>query len=1114
MAALAALGAAAGLAALAPAWDGAGSGGEAHAEPGGGAESGMIVVSDPGNDRIQVFYPDGTFAFKFGTGHVGLGGVRSIDIGPDGRIVAATAYQGIHAFHPNGSYALQIAGHGGAVGLVYQGRVAVAPDGRIVAAEGDRIQVFEPNGSHVSVFEVDRGPDPGEGWHVVDVDVAPDGRIVVADNNWCGNDMLDGRVRFIHPNGMSAFSFATGYRCESLGEIAVGPDGSVVVATAQRGGVEVYRPLPNGTFARHGPNGTVAPNDLNGTVYRPLPNGTFAAVPGIEAVDTYAPRIAVGPDGRIVVKEGDYHLSVFYPNGTRALGFGGHGYVQGGFDRPTDAAVGPDGRIAVAEPGNRTISVFHPNGTLAFSFGSYGHGDDAFYQPHQVAVGPDGRIVVGDTGKHRILVFEPDGTPALAFGSYGGGAGEIIGVRDVAVGPDGSVVVIDGGDYLGVHGRVQVFSPDGSSVFGLDGASHDLPYGYHTAQPRHAAVAPDGRIMVVDSHARLLAFHPNGTKSFIVNFGFEASGVAVGPDGRIVVVGGDRSQVFYPDGTFAFATEIDAQVVSVAVGPNREVVVVDDRDDRVQVFHPNGTFAFGLLPDLSEGKFAWVGSIAVGPVTPRAVRDPAPLTVALESLLPPGPGTAPRNFTALGDDAELLINVTGLAGGLTLDGSESSVVTFPNRTNLVAASFGSVLFPPNVTASNVPADGLLPLRVAADVPLPERVQEALGGNGSEQVIVLVQRVVEVGSGDSRITFDQPIRISLEGQAGGRAFYIDGANGMIIPIDAACPSADDVDAVHAHLGGAGECQADSAGGAKIVWTYHLTKFGTVSDEGPAPQPVPVSAPAPVPVPVPVPDEPPPALGQVNATNGTAGPPPSPPPPPVVVPPGQGGADNSTGGPDAVTPPPPAVQPGQGGADNSTGGESPPPAPPPEPEVVPRPPPAVPAPATCSVALRSPNLSANAQPGGYSQAVRQELINSGTLAFARVELEATPWRDAAAGAPAPAAWPSGPPPAVPAPISGPNVGRAASVLTLNAVVVPSLLPASATEVSEQADGAGGYAALAEGMTVVAGGLEGGGTAPLWFRLNLAGQGGGGLPAGTSLTQSITYQVECAAPPSPPP
>ena len=85
----------------------------------------------------------------------------------------------------------------------------------------------------------------------------------------------------------------------------------------------------------------------------------------------------------------------------------------------------------------------------------------------------------------------------------------------------------------------------------------------------------------------------------------------------------------------------------------------------------------------------------------------------------------------------------------------------------------------------------------------------------------------------RVTFDMPIRILLDGQAGGRAFYIEGgADGWTItPIDLAC-AADDAGRVHHHLGGAGECQIDSADGDKIIYTHHLTKFGAALPVGAA------------------------------------------------------------------------------------------------------------------------------------------------------------------------------------------------------------------------------------------------------------------------------------------
>ena len=1048
----------------------------AHAEQGGaGAEPGMIVVADRGNNRLQVFYPDGTFAFVFAEF---WGAARAIDIAPDGRIMVS--YGGsVNVFHPNGTYAFYVgSGSGYGIGAVGDGaRAAFAPDGRIVVVDGwidydhnrvhKRVQVFSPDGEFESVF------DPGGDRHnfLHDVAVAPNGLIIAADGG--------SGVRAFHLDGTEHSSFTFG---SYPVHVAVGPDGEIVtVEGGYSDALRVYR--PNVTLS----NGTAL-------VYAPaLDIERTSGWPGSMS------DVAVGADGRIVVGDSENNtVSVFHSNGTRvmvdhsngtrlALTFGGYGSVQGGFDRPTDAAVGPDGRIVVAEPGKNAISVFHPNGTLAFSFGSRGSGDDAFYEPHQVAVGHDGRIVVGDTRKHRILVFEPDGSPALAFGSQGYGAGQISNVRDVAVAPNGSVVVVDHTP------RVQVFSPDGAFMSVLD------PRGdpWSCWAPVRAAVGPDGKIVVVDECEVVRAFHPNGTMAFYIELepgGATDSGIDVGPDGRIVVVQDSRSQVFNPDGTFAFATEIDVDAVSVAVGPNREIVVVDDDANRVQVFNPDGTFAFSLLPDLSEGKFKGIGAIAVGPVMLRHVGDPAALWTSIEPE-EGGDDGAPilRNFTGAGDAANVTIDVAALAGGPggadALNGSESSTVTFPASNTTVIASFAEVTFPPNVTASHVPAGGLLGLRVATLVPTAEQVQAALGrsvnGSGPELVVIL-QSVVEIGGDQSRIMFDLPIRIALEGQAGGRAFYIEGPNGTIVPIDLACAT-DGVDAVHRQLGGAGECQMDSADGAKIIHTYHLTKFGTVSAEGPVPGIV-VDRPRPRPA---APD------GGSNSTNGTAGPPQV---GPIVVPQG-----------------PPTSFPGGGGV-NATNGTVAPPPPPPV-VVVPDPgghPTIGPSPAgqTCSVYLADPEFALTAMPGGYSDPFIQEVANAGTLPFAQVEIEATPWQDAAMPLPA-----APRPPLAPG-ASGPS-GTAPSVFT---AYLLATMPASVTEVREEpreprvvgdrlvAGGGGGqYVPLADGTAVVGRGLEAGNWAQLSFRLNLTPYDA--LQGGT-LTQSITYQAECVEPAATPP
>ena len=220
----------------------------------------------------------------------------------------------------------------------------------------------------------------------------------------------------------------------------------------------------------------------------------------------------------------------------------------------------------------------------------------------------------------------------------------------------------------------------------------------------------------------------------------------------------------------------------------------------------------------------------LGPVD--GTGPPPPVTVVIE----PRPPAGPLNLTGAGHAANLTIDVAVLAtpAGPPLDGSAASVVTFPSAETSVVASFATVTFPPSVEATHVPAGGRLALRVVADVPDDAQVQGALAYEGSGRVTL--QRVVEVGAESGRIVFDRPVRILLEGQAGGRAFYIEGGadGGTITPIDLAC-AADDTGKVHRHLDGAGECQMDSTGGDKIIYTYHLTRFGTAQPERAAPPP---------------------------------------------------------------------------------------------------------------------------------------------------------------------------------------------------------------------------------------------------------------------------------------
>ena len=186
------------------------------------------------------------------------------------------------------------------------------------------------------------------------------------------------------------------------------------------------------------------------------------------------------------------------------------------------------------------------------------------------------------------------------------------------------------------------------------------------------------------------------------------------------------------------------------------------------------------------------------------------------------------NVTSGGDSVRLGINVSELARAPLVDDVSMNEVVFPAEIVSLVASFAEVSFPPNVNATAVPADGRLDLYVSDRRPLIDRVAEAHNVSAAR---IELQKVVEVGDPDVHIVFDRPVRVQLNGQAGGLAFYVNNTDNSVVPIGTPCDE-DDTDAVHAQLNGSGECQTDS-GADKAIHTYHLTRFGTAALTGGAP-----------------------------------------------------------------------------------------------------------------------------------------------------------------------------------------------------------------------------------------------------------------------------------------
>ena len=283
---------------------------------------------------------------------------------------------------------------------------------------------------------------------------------------------------------------------------------------------------------------------------------------GLEPGQFQSPHgIKIGPDGFVYVADsGNHRVQKFTADGDFIGGWGAHSMIDAesgtvqGFNEPWDVAVGLDGFTYVADTWNHRIQKLDAGGNPIADWGLFGQfgiadtaGRSAFYGPRGIAIGPDGRVYVADTGNKRVQIFEPDGR----FASQWGGGGALEGYLDepvgIAVGADGQVYVADTWNQ-----RVQVFDQDGIylrqwPIIGWDtGLPEEKPY---------LAVDGAGYVYVTDpGHYRVLVFDSLG--DYVLSFGQygldERSfalpvGVAVSGDGSIYVTDAHSARVLVFD---------------------------------------------------------------------------------------------------------------------------------------------------------------------------------------------------------------------------------------------------------------------------------------------------------------------------------------------------------------------------------------------------------------------------------------------------------------------------------------------------------------------------------------------------------------------------------------
>ena len=213
--------------------------------------------------------------------------------------------------------------------------------------------------------------------------------------------------------------------------------------------------------------------------------------------------------------------------GKQVASAGGKGRGATQLDSPRGLALGPDGKVFVADTGNSRVMILDADGKTLGVFGQRGGEPGQLRDPESVAVGADGRVYVADTGNNRVQVFTEQGILLFSLGSGGKELGQFKSPTRVAVDRADNVFVLDSG-----NGRVQEFDASAKVSRQLELAGQDFAvdgYGW-----LYFLDARSGK--VVEQNAQGAAQGKFGTPGSGPGQFKKPEGVAIGDGGEVIVV--------------------------------------------------------------------------------------------------------------------------------------------------------------------------------------------------------------------------------------------------------------------------------------------------------------------------------------------------------------------------------------------------------------------------------------------------------------------------------------------------------------------------------------------------------------------------------------------------
>jgi DNA-binding beta-propeller fold protein YncE len=160
------------------------------------------------------------------------------------------------------------------------------------------------------------------------------------------------------------------------------------------------------------------------------------------------------------------------------------------------AVVAVPGGVDVLDADRGSIDYFDSSGHFVREIAH----DPAVHIARGMAVGPDGRLYVANPLTNSIAVLSANGQVIRQIQSaLSTKPGQFNQPSAVAVGPTGTIYVLDN-----QNNRIEALTPSGSFL-----AQWSAPPS-NTMHSVHLLVLPDGRLLATDPSGALLVYHPGG----------------------------------------------------------------------------------------------------------------------------------------------------------------------------------------------------------------------------------------------------------------------------------------------------------------------------------------------------------------------------------------------------------------------------------------------------------------------------------------------------------------------------------------------------------------------------------------------------------------------------